>query len=241
MLPAQYAMPTRLDIPFSQELCHALHAELGLVCSFMVEAGHIVASSERERIGDTHEMAQRILQGALDEYSVTLEEAARSPTMREGINMGIDLGGQRVACFAIAGPLDVVRPLARSVRFCVVSLLQVRREVNAPSAPAPPAIKRSPDDNAPHARLSDLLGHASDATAVSITRLQDAVDHIDQGIAVFDSQLRLLVWNQRFMELMGVPEATSCLGQPLEAWLQRYAESTCGQVPTHVLHKLHTM
>ena len=119
LLNAQYDMPTRIDTQFCQDLCDVLQAELGLVCSFMGEAGRIVASSERARIGQTHAMAQRIMQGALDEYSITPEEAARSATMREGINMGIDLGGQRVACFAIAGPLEVVCPLARFVRFCV--------------------------------------------------------------------------------------------------------------------------
>ncbi len=212
-----------------------LHAELGLICSFMGEGGRIVASSERKRIGHTHEMAQRILQGTLDEYSVTAHEAARSTTMREGINMGIDLGGGRVACFAIAGPLDVVRPLARFVRFCVVSLLQVRREVNTPSVPAPPAIEPPaieppPEKHAPKTRLGHLLGHASQAVAVSMARLHDAVDHIDQGIALFDSQLRLVVWNQRFMQLIGMPESTACLGQPLEALSQRYAESS-GDAP----------
>ena len=130
-------MPTRLDIPFGQELCDVLHAELGWVCSFMGDAGRIVASSERERIGHAHAIAQRIMQGELEEYSVTPEEASRSASMREGINMAIDLGGERVACFAIAGPLQAVRPLARVVRFCVTSLLQVRQEAAASSAPTP--------------------------------------------------------------------------------------------------------
>lgn len=219
-------MPTQLDTPFSQELCEVLHTELGLVCSFMGEAGRIVASSERERIGHTHEIAQRILQGALDEYSITAQEAARSATMREGINMGIDLGDQRVACFAIAGPLDRVRPLARFVRFCVVSLLQVRREAGIPSAPAPPAIEQAPQSDAPNARLTDLLGHASQTVAFSLRRLHDAVNHIDQGITLFDRHLRLVVCNRQFVELIGAPEATVCHHQPLEELLQRYAEST---------------
>ena len=189
----------------------------------MGEAGRIVASSERARIGQTHAMAQRIMQGALDEYSVTPEEAARSATMREGINMGIDLGGQRVACFAIAGPLEVVRPLARFVRFCVTSLLQVRQE---DQAPVHPAITPPDGNNGPTVRLTDLLGHASQAVAFSLNRLHDAVHHIDQGIALYDSSLRLVVWNRQFVDLIGAPEATVRLGQPLEELLQRYAEDS---------------
>ena len=225
ILPAQYGMPTRFDLSFSQELCDVLHAELGLVCSFMGEAGQIVASSERERIGQAHEIAQRIMQGALEEYSITPQEAARSTTMREGINMGIDLGGQRVACFAIAGPLDMVRPLARFVRFCVVSLLQVRPEVDTPSAPALAALAHPAGDNPSNARLTDLLGHASQAVAFSLRRLHDAVHHIDQGITLFDSSLRLVVWNRRFVDLIGAPAASVHPGQPLEDLLQRYAKS----------------
>ena len=193
LLTAQYAMPMRFDLPFCQDLCDVLHAELGLVCSFMGEAGRIVASSERARIGQTHTMAQRIMQGALDEYSVTPEEAAHSATMREGINMGIDLGDQRVACFAIAGPLDVVRPLARFVRFCVTSLMQVRQEERALSAPRPHANEPTDGDPTTTGRLTDLLGHASQTVAFSLSRLHDAVHHIDQGITLFDHKLRLVV------------------------------------------------
>ncbi len=218
-------MPTRFDIPFGQNLCDVLHAELDLVCSFMGEGGRIVASSERERIGHTHAMAQRIMQGTLEEYSVTPEEAARSATMREGINMGIDLGGQRVACFAIAGPLEVVRPLARIVRFCVTSLLQVRPEVPA-SSTSTPAIEQALGSSAPNTRLTDLLGHASQAMAFSLSRLHDAVNYIDQGITLFDSHLQLVVWNRRFLDLIGVPETAVRLGQPLQELLQRYAEGT---------------
>ena len=156
-------MPMRFDLPFCQDLCDVLHAELGLVCSFMGEAGRIVASSDRGRIGSTHAVALRILQGAFDEYSVTPQEAARSATMREGINMGIDLGGQRVACFAIAGPLEVVRPLARFVRFCVTSLLQVRQEERTTPAHWPHARQ---GHTATAGRLTEMLGQASETVGV---------------------------------------------------------------------------
>ncbi|MBP6119773.1 MAG: EAL domain-containing protein [Giesbergeria sp.] len=224
-------MPTRLDIPFGQELCDVLHAELGWVCSFMGDAGRIVASSERERIGHAHAIAQRIMQGELEEYSVTPEEASRSASMREGINMAIDLGGERVACFAIAGPLQAVRPLARVVRFCVTSLLQVRQEAAASSAPtdiAPTARGRLA-----HPSLTDLLSHASQAVAFSLSRLHDAVNHIDQGITLFDNNLQLVVWNRRFLELIGLPDTQVRLGQPLQELVLHYATNT-GNSPTEL-------
>ncbi|MGE5517487.1 MAG: methyl-accepting chemotaxis protein [Bacteroidota bacterium] len=116
------------DIRFGQELCEVFAAELGLTCSFMGEGGRIVASSARERIGSTHAIAARIMAGEMEEYGVTAEEAARSGTMREGVNMAVDFQGQRLINFGIAGPLATVRPLARIVRFCITSLLRIRQE-----------------------------------------------------------------------------------------------------------------
>ncbi|MCR6631948.1 MAG: methyl-accepting chemotaxis protein [Magnetospirillum sp.] len=97
----------------------------------MGEGGRIVASSARERIGSPHAIAARVMAGEMDEYGVTAEEAARSGSMREGVNMAIDFQGQRLINFGIAGPLVTVRPLARLVRFCVTSLLRIRQEEKA--------------------------------------------------------------------------------------------------------------
>jgi|GEM_PF-133892 len=119
------------DSRFGQELCDVFAAELGLTCSFMGEGGIIVASSARERIGTPHAIAARVMAGEMEEYSVTAAEAARSGTMREGVNMAIDFEGRRLINFGIAGPLDTVRPLARIVRFCLTSLLRTRQEEKA--------------------------------------------------------------------------------------------------------------
>jgi diguanylate cyclase (GGDEF)-like protein/PAS domain S-box-containing protein len=128
-------MPIRFDVKFGQELCDVLAAELGLVCSFMGdESGRIVASSIRSRIGSCHAVAGQIMRGEIDEYGVSSEEAAQSANMREGINMGIDCGGVRLICFAIAGPLAVVRPLARIVRFSMTSLVRVRQQRSTENA-----------------------------------------------------------------------------------------------------------
>ena len=121
-------MSVEFDVRFGQELCDVFSQELGLVCSFMGDEGRIVASSLRDRIGTTHAIAARIMRGEMDEYGVTKDEAAKSAGMREGVNMGVDFEGQRLINFGIAGPLETVRPLARIVRFCVMSLLRIRQE-----------------------------------------------------------------------------------------------------------------
>ncbi|HSG21547.1 MAG TPA: EAL domain-containing protein, partial [Azonexus sp.] len=142
-----------------------------------------------EHIGERHEIAARIMRGEMDEYRVSAAEAAHSAVMREGYNMAIDAGGKRLIVFAIAGPLATVRPLARIVSFCVSSLLQIRLT----------------EKNLQAGGLSELLGQAGVHIGHSLTRLRDAVDNIEQGIVMFDPDLRLVVWNKRFIELTEIP------------------------------------
>ena len=194
-----------------------LASELGLMCSFMAEEGRIVASSTLERIGQIHAIAGRIMQGELDEYGVSREEASRSATMREGINMGIDFAGARLIVFAIAGPLEIVRPLARIVRFCVMSLLRIRQEGDATPETLPPCTEQ------PAPNLMQLLSHASQTIEHSLSRLRDAVEHIDQGITMFDAELRLVVWNRRFLELFNMAPELIAFGLPLETVISCYA------------------
>ena len=88
-LPAQEradaAARADLDAAFLQEVCDLVAGELpGVVVSFMGEGGRIIASSARERLGDIHEGAARVMRGEVDKFEVTAEMAARSATMREG-------------------------------------------------------------------------------------------------------------------------------------------------------------
>jgi diguanylate cyclase (GGDEF)-like protein/PAS domain S-box-containing protein len=125
-------MSGRFDIRLGQQICDIFSAELGFVCSLMGENGRIVASGERAWIGSIHPIAAQIMRGEMDEYSVTLEEAAKSDTIREGINTAIDFDGVRVANFCIVGPLEFVRPLAQVVRFCVKFILRSRQGAVVP-------------------------------------------------------------------------------------------------------------
>jgi sugar diacid utilization regulator len=75
-----------------------------------------------KRLGTKHEGSQRILSGHLDEYVVTTADVAKNPTLKEGQNYPIEVDGQRVGTFAIAGQLDYVRPIAK----VVVALLSTR-------------------------------------------------------------------------------------------------------------------
>ena len=116
-----------LDVEYAQELCDVLSRELGSIVSFMGEAGRIVASSARERIGDIHDTAARIMAGEIDEREVTKWQAMRSSGMREGYNVAIEFEGRRVATLGVAARVSVARRHARLAKFCALSLMQARR------------------------------------------------------------------------------------------------------------------
>jgi methyl-accepting chemotaxis protein len=116
-----------LDVAYAQELSDVLSRELGSVVSFMGERGRILASSARERIGDIHDTAARIMAGEIDEREVTKWEALRSAGMREGYNVAIEFEGRRVANLGVAARVSVAKRHARLAKFCALSLMQARR------------------------------------------------------------------------------------------------------------------
>lgn len=55
--------------------------------------------------------------------------------------------------------------------------------------------------------------------------LQAALDLIDQGFTLFDSDLRMLAWNKTFMRLLGFPPHMGHVGAPFESFLRFNAEN----------------
>ncbi|MGE4246263.1 MAG: NahK/ErcS family hybrid sensor histidine kinase/response regulator [Parvibaculaceae bacterium] len=62
-----------------------------------------------------------------------------------------------------------------------------------------------------------LLDDASEAIQHSRDVLQSAIDHMRQGVAVFDRQLHLVSWNGQLGELLGLPPDLVRIGAPLDA------------------------
>ncbi len=77
------------------------------------EKGIIVKATVKSRIGTPHAGAQKILRRECDAYFVTAEEAARNSLVKEGYNAPIEINGERVATFGIAGKLELTKPLAQ--------------------------------------------------------------------------------------------------------------------------------
>jgi signal transduction histidine kinase len=60
-----------------------------------------------------------------------------------------------------------------------------------------------------------LLDDANTAIHYNREILQSALDHVRQGIAVFDKERRLVCWNGQFGELLGLPHETVRVGTTL--------------------------
>ena len=65
-----------------------------------------------------------------------------------------------------------------------------------------------------------LLDDANAAIHYNREILQTALDHVRQGIAVFDKGLALLCWNRQFGEIFDLPPALTRVGIALEEMLR---------------------
>jgi Na+/proline symporter/signal transduction histidine kinase/CheY-like chemotaxis protein len=61
-----------------------------------------------------------------------------------------------------------------------------------------------------------LLDEASEAVQYNRDLLQCALDHVGQGIAVFDKKMQLICWNRQYREILMLPPQFARVGTPLD-------------------------
>ncbi len=69
-----------------------------------------------------------------------------------------------------------------------------------------------------------LLDDANAAIHYNREVLQTALDHVRQGIAVFDKELTLVCWNRQFGEIFDLPHGLTRVGIPLDEILRHIAQ-----------------
>jgi methyl-accepting chemotaxis protein len=195
-------MAVEFDLEFAQELCDLVANDLGYGCSFMGEGGVIVASSTRQRIGAVHDAAARIMRHEISEYKVSEEEASASGgRFKEGVNMGIDFDGRRVASCAVAGPLGQVAPLVQVMSLFIRSMMRRDQLDKDRSAEVAASKAKAAEIATLVGRATDIAAEAADVsqkTEVSVSLLAEATERIGQvaklikGIA---NQTNLLALN----------------------------------------------
>ncbi len=68
-----------------------------------------------------------------------------------------------------------------------------------------------------------LLDDASEAIQYNRDLLQSAIDHVHQGIAVFDRNLQLICWNREFREMLKLPQSLGRVGVTLDKVVRHLA------------------
>ncbi|MFV0574748.1 MAG: PAS-domain containing protein [Vibrio sp.] len=77
--------------------------------------------------------------------------------------------------------------------------------------------------------VATIVDEASELYDFSRSLLQGAIEHVSQGIAVVDKQLRLVAWNQRYLELFDFPPGLIQVGRPIADVIRHNAQQgLCG-------------
>ncbi|WDE00698.1 PAS domain-containing hybrid sensor histidine kinase/response regulator [Thalassomonas actiniarum] len=78
--------------------------------------------------------------------------------------------------------------------------------------------------------VANIVDEANEALRFNRELLQAGIESINQGISVIDADMRLVAWNQRYLELMDYPPGLLCVGKPVAELLRFNAER--GVIPT---------
>ena len=90
-----------------------------------------------------------------------------------------------------------------------------------------------------------LLEQTSSAIQFNRDLLEATLDHISQGVSVVDGDLRLVSWNQAYVELLDYPPGMVHIGRPVEELirynLERWTDAPPGDIDAAVDRRLHHM
>ncbi len=75
--------------------------------------------------------------------------------------------------------------------------------------------------------IATIVDEASELFDFSRGLLQGAIEHISQGISVVDKQLRLVAWNQRYVELFNFPPDLIQVAGRLRMWCATTRSLAC--------------
>jgi len=205
----------------AQEVCDLVARELKIGISLLVEDGKVIASSDRNRVDSTYGIGASIMAGEITERTVTAEEAATSDGLYEGYNIALDYGGQCVACLSIDAPLDVATRFVHAARHWILSHLESAYAEQIYDDMLEGQVRVHTADI--EADLTERK-RAEVALRDSQRMMRTVIDNISQGITLFDEDMKLLVWNQKLLELLEFPPELAYEGAPLSNFFRYNAE-----------------
>jgi methyl-accepting chemotaxis protein len=114
----------KLTESLAQRIVELIYSETsfhGIVCDTQ---GKIIADSAGKRVGLVHNGAHRIMTSSINEIAVTKEDEMNSQGQREGFNIAIRVDGEKVGTFGVAGPLEIVTPVAKVTAGMIASTVR---------------------------------------------------------------------------------------------------------------------
>jgi Na+/proline symporter/CheY-like chemotaxis protein/PAS domain-containing protein len=95
--------------------------------------------------------------------------------------------------------------------------------------------------------LGDVVSIVDEASKVfkfNSSMLQSTIEHIDQGISVVDNDMRLTVWNHRYLEMFQFPDGLIIIGRPIIEIIRHNANNGDygpGDIEQQVEQRLNTL
>lgn len=105
-------MTKEINQDFARQMVHMIAKELNENITIFGHGGVVIASTIAGREGSVHDISRRMMQGEMDYYGVTKEEAAKLNNVRAGSNVLITYHNERVGVIGITGDPEVVKPIA---------------------------------------------------------------------------------------------------------------------------------
>ena len=118
-------MVWNLSDDIAEKIVNFIYKNTGFNVIVCDEKGTIIADSAKTRVGIVHKGSRQIMTTESDSAVVTAAEAENSNgVLKEGYSLAIKAEGKKIGTFGIAGPLEIVKPVASIAAGMVVMMLR---------------------------------------------------------------------------------------------------------------------
>lgn len=148
----KYEIPTTL----AENIVEIIHNITRGNVNVMDEKGIIIATKQKQRLGQIHEGAKKIVEGKADFVAISEKDAQNMEGVMPGYNGPIEIDGQRIGCIGITGIPEEVRPLQELASIIVTNEIKKDYEIN---------------------KERDII----DNIALKITKVYNAISEISSG------------------------------------------------------------
>lgn len=115
-----------INTDFAEKFIEHISGYTDYNVNIMNEEGFIIASRDQSRVGQFHEVAWRIVKSGPDIVDTT--EMKNRGNVRPGINMVIELDGEREGVVGVTGDPAEIRPIALMTKMAVETMLRYEKQ-----------------------------------------------------------------------------------------------------------------